>query len=202
MGRIREIIADSPHFSFLEIVMAKLKEIYSYDNPKFGVLRDPARAVIAAYQNANRFLDTVQEYALIEEGMPNLARAIHEQAHLYPTRFDKFAEMLHERHLMAEYPATPEMDWRTELNSLDDVFRCILSAMEEIQEALEAFYVVTDGRDFRPMALTAEDLMSENSADYTRFLEMWARWDNEAGSKTSFDSWVCRLFGFGEDEED
>lgn len=171
--------------------MAKIREIYSYDNPKFGVLRDPARAVIAAYQNANRFLDAIQEYCLIEEGMPNLASVIHNQAHLMPLRFDKFAEMLHERHLMAEYPATPEMDWREELHGLDDVFRCVLAAMEEIGEALEAFRAVTDGRDFRPMALFAEEAMLENSRDYTRFLAMWARWDNEGGSRTSFDSWVA-----------
>lgn len=176
-----------------------LRETYSYDNPKFGVLRDPARAVVAAYQNATRYLDATQEYALIEEGMPNLSRAIHLQAHLYPGRFDRFVDMLHERHLMAEYPATPEMDWKTELKNLDDVFRCVLAAMEEIQEALEEFHAVTDNRDFRPMTLFAEELMAENSADYTKFLEMWARWDNEGGSKTSFDSWVGHYAGLCEE---
>lgn len=170
--------------------MPTLRDIYSYDSPTFSVLRDPARDVIAAYQNGNRYLDTIQEYALIEEGMPNLSKVIHRQAHKYPARFDKFADMLHERHLMAEYPATPEMDWRGELKGLDDVFRCILSAMDEIHEALEAFYSVTDNAQFRPMALFAEELMAENSGDYTLFLELWARWNNEPGSKTSFDSWV------------
>lgn len=173
--------------------MSKMRESYSYDNPKFATLRDPARKVIAAYQNANRYLDTVQEVTLIELGMPFLSAMIHRQAHKYPARFDKFSEMLHERHLMAEYPATPEMDWKVELNSLDDVFRCVLDAMEEIQEALEEFYVAADNKDFRPMALFAENAMSENSADYTKFLEAWARWENDGGSKTSFDSWVRHL---------
>lgn len=176
--------------------MAKLREIYSYDNPKYGVLRDPARAVIAAYQTANRFLDTIQEYALIEEGMPNLSAAIHRQAHQYPGRFDSFADMLHERHLTAEYPATAEMDWREELKDLDDVFRCVLSAMEDIQDALEAFHAAVDNAQFRPMALFTEELMTQNSADYTKFLEMWARWDSDGGSKTSFDSWVRHFSGF------
>ena len=171
--------------------MATLRENYSYDNPKFSVLRDPSRGVIAAYQNANRYLDAIQEYVLIEEGMPYLSMAIHKQAHKFPARFDKFADMLHERHLMAEYPATPEMDWREELKELDDVFRCIMSAMDEIHEALEAFHEVVDNASFRPMALFSEELMAENSADYTFFLELWARWDNEHGSKTSFDSWVA-----------
>lgn len=179
--------------------MVTVRENYSYDNAKFYGLRDPARDVIAAYQNANRFLDTIQEYALIEEGMPNLSRMIHEQAHRYPARFDRFAEMLHERHLMAEYPATAEMDWREELAGIDDIFRCILDSMEEIGDALEAFRAVTDNAAFRPMAIVTEELMAENSADYTRFLEMWARWDNDGGSKTSFDSWVRGVTSAEED---
>ena len=175
--------------------MATIRENFSYDNPKFGVIRDPARGVIAAYQNSNRYLDTIQEYCLIEEGMPNLSAVIHHQAHAYPGRFDRFAEMLHERHLMAEYPLTPEMDWREELKGLDDVFRCVLGAMEEIEEALEAFHAVVDNAAFRPMALLTEELMAQNSADYTFFLELWARWDNDGGSKTSFDSWVAHRAG-------
>ena len=167
-----------------------IRETYSYDNPLFSPLRDPARAVIAAYQNGNRFLDTIQEFCLIEEGMPNLATVIHLQAHEFPGRFDSFSEMLHERHLMAEYPETPEMDWKAELHGVDDIFRCVLAAFEGIQEALEDFRKVVDNANFRPMALKAEELMTQNSADYTRFLDMWARWDNDGGSKTSFDSWV------------
>ena len=179
----------------------KLREIYSYDNPAFSVLRDPARGVIAAYQDANRILDAIQEFCLIEEGMPNLSAAIHFQAHQFPARFDSFADMLHERHLMAEYPATAEMDWREEIKDLDDVFRCTLAAMEDIHDALEAFHAVTDNAKFRPMALFTEELMTQNSADYTKFLEMWARWDNDGGSKTSFDSWVRHFAGLcGEDD--
>lgn len=180
--------------------MATIREVYSYDNPMFSLLRDPARGVIAAYQNANRYFDTIQEFCLIEEGMPNLAAAIHRQAHLFPGRFDDFANMLHERHLMAEYPETPEMDWKTELGGIDDVFRCIMSAFEEIQEALEGFRAATDNANFRPMALKAEELMTQNSADYTRFLDMWARWDNDGGSKTSFDSWVRHYAGLCEED--
>lgn len=179
----------------------KLRDRYSYDNPDFKGLRDPARDVIAAYQDANRALDTIQEYALIEEGMPNLSRVIHLQAHAYPARFDAFAEMLHERHLMAEYPATLEMDWREELKDLDDVFRCVIDAMEDIHDALEAFHTATDNAQFRPMALFTEELMAQNSADYTKFLEMWARWDNDGGSKTSFDSWVRHFAGLCEEDD-
>lgn len=173
------------------------RETYGYGNPFYAPIRDPARAVIAAYQTANRFLDTAQEYAYIEEGMPNLAAAIHRQAHKYPLRFDDFADMLHERHLMAEYPATPELDWREELKSVNDVFALVLRVMDSIHEALEGFRNATDNGGFREMALKAEELMLQNSQDCTKFLEAWARWDTDGGSKTSFDSW-CREY-FTED---
>ena len=182
-------------------MLFRSRDRYSYDNPDFKGLRDPARGVIAAYQNANRFLDAIQEFVLIEEGMPNLSLAIHNQAHAYPARFDRFADMLHERHLMAEYPMTPEMDWREELKDLDDVFRCVIDAMEDIQDALEVFHMATDNAQFRPMALLTEELMAENSADYTKFLEMWARWDTDGGSRTSFDSWVRHYAGLCEEDD-
>ena len=92
------------------------------------------------------------------------------------------------------------MDWREELKSIDDIFRCLMAAFEEIQTALENFRKVVDNADFRPMALKAEELMTQNSADYTKFLDMWARWDNEGGSKTSFDSWVRHYAGLCEED--
>ena len=173
--------------------MAKLKEIFNFDNPKYAPLREPSRAVIKAYQDANRFLDTTQEYVYIEQGMIFLSKLIHNQAHEYPKRFDEFIEMLHERHLMGEYPATPELDWKAELKSIDDVFGVIVRVFDEIQEALEGFHRVTDNADFRPMALFTEELMAQNSKDYTLFLQLWARWNEDGGSKTSFDSW-CEKF--------
>ena len=171
----------------------KAKELFNYEGD-FAVLREPSRNVIAAYQNANRFFDTIQEYVYIEQGMPNLAKAIHEQAHKFPQIFDRFADMLHERHLMAEYPATAEMDWKATLKSIDDVFETIISVFEDIQDALEKFHVLTDNGKLRPMALFSEELMSANSKDYTKFIQAWMRWNEDGGSKTSFDSWCRELF--------
>lgn len=166
-----------------------IKEIYSYDNPSFSPLRNPARDVVKAYQDAARFFDTAQEYVYIEQGMQNLAKVIHENAHRFPKRFDAFIDMLHERHLMGEYPETPELDWKEELKSVDDVFSFLLRVLENIQNALEEFHRVTDTAPFRPMALKTEELMLENSENFIPYLEMWSRWDADGGSKTSFDSW-------------
>lgn len=179
--------------------MSKAKDIFNFDNPKYAPLREPSRRVIAAYQDANRYYDTAQEYVYIEQGMPFLSQFIHERAHKFPERFDTFIEMLHERHLMGEYPSTDELNWREELHNLDDVFYLLIRVLDHIQEALEAFHNVTDNPDFRPMALFTEELMAQNSALYTQIIALWNRWDEEGGSKTSFDSWVQKII---EEEND
>lgn len=177
----------------------KAKDIFNFDNPKFAKLRNPARAVIGKYQEANRFFDSIQEYVLIEEGMVFLSKAIHEQAHKFPQRFDKFADMLHERHLAAEYPDTPELNVREELKSLDDAFSLIIKIFDNVQEALEEMRAATDNAEFRPMALFVEELMQENSADYTKFLEVWTMYDKldiQGGTDNlcSFDNWCKHYF--------
>lgn len=179
-----------------------LRDGFSYDNPKYAPLRDPARAVVKAYQDANRFFDTAQEYLYIEQGLKYCALAVHRQAHKFPVRFDKFGDMLHERHLMTYYPATPELDWKEEFDSVQSVFSFLIRAFDNIQDALEEFHRVTDNSDFRPMALYTEELMLENSEDYTKFLEMWARLDNDGGSLTSFDSWCKQFVGETEEEKE
>lgn len=170
--------------------MAKLTEIYGYGNPAFQPLKDPARGVIEAYQNAARFLDTVQERVYIRMGLVHTARMIHDLAHEMPKRFDVFSDMLHERHLEAIYPATPELT--EEIPDMDRAFEIVTGVLEDIQAALERFHAVTDNAAFRPMALKTEELMLRNSEDYTRFLEAWAMWDNLGGA-SSFDNWVLHL---------
>lgn len=182
--------------------MPKARDLFNYDNEKYQPLMDASRAVVKAYQDANRFLDTTQEYVYIEQGMRYFSKMIHKQAHKYPVQFDKFTDMLHERHLMAEYPSTPELDWKEEFKDLGDVFALIIRVFDNIQEALEGFRNVTDNASFRAMALFVEELMLENSRDYTLFLEAWFRWDNDGGSKTSFDSWCEKLLDDLEDAEE
>ena len=165
------------------------KEIYNFDNPKFAELREPMRDVIRMYQNANRWFDTTQEYVYIKQGMIYLSEIIHRQAHEFPKRFDAFGDMLHENHLMAEYPGTDELDWRESLKSLDDVFELIMQIFDGINAALEKFRKATDTPDFRAMSLKTEELMLENSTEGKMFLELWFRWANDGGSKTSFDGW-------------
>lgn len=168
----------------------RARDIYNYDNAAFAPLREPAREVVAAYQTAARFLDTVQESLRMEHGMAFTADVVHALAHEMPKRFDQFGDALHERHLMIEYPATPELVERIE--EPEKAFEIVIGVLNDVQEALERFRAIADTPLLRPMALAAEELMLKNSRDYTLILEMWTMWDSDV-SKTSFDNWVKKL---------
>ncbi len=170
----------------------KLRDRYGWEKPLYAGLRDKARAVVGAYQNAARHLDALQEFVYIEIGLVHTAHKIHNLAHEMPKRFDAFGEMLHENHLMTEYPATPE--FQNMYEDMDEVFDCIAGVLDEIQMALYAFREEAE-KDARllPMALVAEDLMVENSQSRTLFNEMWAMYDDTTVSATSFDNWVKDL---------
>lgn len=171
----------------------KLKDIYNFDNEKYAPLRNSSIAVSKAYLDCNRYLDSCKEYVYIEEGMTNLSKIVHLQAHKALERLDNFGDLLHERHLMQIYPETQMLDWKAEFKDLDSVFEFVIRTLENIQEALEKFHKVTDNAEFRAMSLKTEEFMLDNSKDYTKFLEIGFRWQNEGGSKTSFDSW-CKNF--------
>ena len=171
-------------------IKVKLKEIYSYDNPVYKPLREPARAVTSAFSNANKWLDTVQEGIYIETGMKHTANAIHGIAHKMLAWLDVFSDLLHERHLMTEYPQTEEID--TEVRDMDATFELIVDILDSVQEGLEAFHAATDNGKFRPMCLKIEELMLLNSAEYTKVLDMWKMWDMGVG-ESSFDNWVLHM---------
>jgi hypothetical protein len=173
--------------------MSKIKDIFNFDNTIYQRLKEPSRAVSKAYLDGNRFLDTTKEFVYIEYGLKYCSDIIHRQAHICLERLDVFGDLLHERHLIQLYPATPELDYREELKSMDDVFSFVIRVLDSIEEALEVFHETADNEKFRPMALKIEELMLQNSMDHTKFLEMWMRYDTDRGSLTSFDSW-CKQF--------
>lgn len=162
----------------------------SYKKPEYSMLRDPARGVVAAYQDAARFLDTIKEWVYIEKGMIHTSDFIHNMAHEMPKRFDQFGDILHERHLSIEYPATNELT--EEITDMDQVFEFIVSILDNIQEALDQFHQVTDKGRFKPMALAVEELMVENSKEYTKVLQAWSMWSQGVG-ESSFDNWMLHI---------
>lgn len=182
----------------------KLKEKFNFDIEPYRSLRDSARAVSREYLQGNRCLDEAKEYVYIEQSLKYCSDIIHLQAHKFLELLDTFGDLLHERHLIQEYPDTVEIDWRTTFTDMDSVFDFIVKVLENIGEALEQFHAKTDNAEFRPMALKTEELMLVNSKDHTKFLELWAIYDqlNEKGnasSPTSFDSY-CKAY-LEEDKE-
>lgn len=172
--------------------MGRLQETYNYANDRFARLRDAARTVTAGYQNAARGMDTLKEWVLIEFGMPNTADAIHRLAHLQPKRFDQVGDILHQRHLIQEYPATPEYTKRPE--TLDGVFEEVIAMLQYIEDGLRDCVAVCDELKLWALAREFENLQTENSRSYEKFLYAWQMYDRFEGSETSYDNWIVRLF--------
>ena len=175
----------------------KLADIFNYENSMFSPLRDPARRVTAAMQQANRSLDALKEYVLIEIGLVHTSDAIHKLAHKQPGYFDQIGDLLHQRHLMQEYPATEEYTKRPK--DMDEVFEEIMRLLRENDEAIRDFIKVCDENAQYALARQAETIQIENSEDCTKFTEAWAMYDEGSSSATSFDNWVKHLFDGGED---
>lgn len=174
--------------------MATAKDLFNYNSEKYRALREPSRGVSAAYSEANKWLDTLKEWVYIEQGMVHLSDLIHELAHKELERLDKFAEILHENHLLQFYPTTEELDIFSEVKDLYDCFDFVIRVIDHIQEKLNVFHKACETQvDLMPMALKTEELMLENSADRTVYLDLWVRWSEDGGSKTSFDKYIVHF---------
>ena len=175
----------------------KIADVFNYENEMFSPLRDAARKVTAAMQSANRGLDALKELVLIEMGLVHTSDAIHAVAHKQPGYFDRIGDILHQRHLIQEYPATEEYTKRPE--DMDGVFEEIMRLLRENDEALRDLIKACDDSAQYALARQAETLQIENSEDCTKFLLAWQMYDEGSSSATSFDNWVKHLFEGGED---
>lgn len=175
----------------------KLADVFNYENSMFSPLRDAARKVTAAMQNANRGLDALKEWVLIEMGLVHTSDAIHAVAHKQPAYFDTIGDILHQRHLMQEYPATEEYTMRPD--DMDGVFEEIMRLLRENDEALKDFIRVCDENAQYALARQAETIQIENSEDCTKFLMAWQMYDMTDASATSYDNWILHLFEGGDD---
>lgn len=167
--------------------MPKLKEIYNYDNEPFFSLRDAARAVTGAFGAQNKWLDTMQEWLYIERGMKHTSDLVHGIAHRALVYLDEFSDILHERHLATEYPATPELDERFEDPS--EIFEAVISALEKTGAALKRFRDAANDANLAPLAISTETLMAKVSGEQTVVLALWQMWD-QGMSAASFDNWA------------
>lgn len=170
--------------------MARLKDYFSYDAEQFDRIREAARGVTGAYGAQNKWLDTMQEWLLIEQGMKHTSDLIHGIAHRALVYLDEFSDILHERHLMTEYPATDELE--EDFTDPSDVFLAVTTVLDNTGKELAAFRSTAEAYGLIEMALGAENLMMKNSAEYTAVLRLWKMWENMP-SATSFDNWALHL---------
>ena len=162
-----------------------------YNYEKFPALRDSARRVTAAMLNAMRFMDTAKECVLILSGMPMTAEQIHRQAHKYGEYWDQFGDILHQRHLLQEFPGTPELD---EKPDVERAFEIILSCMDEVDSALMEFIRSAELEKLYPLAREAENIQVLNSKDYTLWLQAKKMWESSGESNISYEKWISELF--------
>ena len=171
--------------------MPKLSEFFTYDKEPYSRLREAARGVTGAYGAQNKWLDTMQEWLFIECGLKHTSDLIHGIAHRALVDLDEFSDILHERHLMTEYPATEEL--AEIFGDPSDVFAAVCTVLEATGEALKNFRdtaaatPTVDG-----LALKTEDLMMKNSREYDVVLKLWQMWD-QGVSASSFDNWALHL---------
>lgn len=164
----------------------------NFDN--FPTLRASSRNATAAMLRAMRFMDSCKECVLILEGMPLTAAQIHKQAHVYGEMWDQFGDILHQRHFLQEFPATPELD---EAPDLTRALEIVLWCMDEIDKALVAFIRACDEAGMYPLARAAEGIQMENSIYRTLWLQAAKMWDLNK-DKLSYEKWIEELF----DQED
>lgn len=172
--------------------MEKLREIYNYEDPRFSPLRDAARRATAAYQDAERGMDALKEWVLVAFGLVHTSDAIHRLAHKQPKRFDGIGDILHQRHLMQEYPTTPE--YRNRPEDMDGVFSEVIRLLGDIEDALRDCVGASEEVGLYSLARQFENLQMENSKSYETMLYAWQMYDKTDGSATSYDNWVEKLF--------
>lgn len=166
---------------------------------KYEFLRQPARRATETYEKANRWFDQLKELILIELGLAFTSKMFHETAHTFPEQFDKLGDILHQKHIIQDYGATPEFPG-VELE-LGDMFQMAVDLLDEIETALGDLIKAADMGNAWSLARQFEELQVENSQIHEKYLYAWRMYE-EATSPTSFDSWVEKLNDDYEEEED
>ena len=165
-----------------------------YEN-RFAYLVGPAKALTEAYQNAARFFDELKETVLIEHGLVHTSDLFHKTAHWFPGQFDVIGDILHQRHIIQHYGATPEMPVAN--TDMDAIFYTAISTLDEIELKLREMIKVCDENGDPALGRQFENLQIALSKEHEKFLTAWKMFE-ESESATSYDSWVAHMEG-GED---
>lgn len=146
-----------------------------------------AIGVMTAYQNANKWLDSIKEYVLMDLSCVFFSNYIHNLAHTMPARFDKFGDILHTADIKVPYPATagiPNMP-----SDIPSVFQQVLDILGAISTSLRGFIKITQDTEFHAMACSAEELLIDIEGEYTDLYRL-RRAYNSSQDIIKFDEYV------------
>lgn len=122
-------------------------------------------AVMESYQNANKWLDSIKEFVLMDLSCVFFSNYIHNLAHTMPARFDKFGDILHTADIKVPYPATsaiPNMP-----SDIPSVFQQIFDILGAISTSLRGFIKNTQDTEAHALACSAEELLVDIEGEYT-----------------------------------
>lgn len=157
---------------------------------------DTPTQVMAAYQNANKWLDSVKEFLYIEMSCPFFSSYVHSLAHSMPERFDKFGDILHTDNIQIPYPTTVELE--TELTSISDAFEVIFMSLDNIKQSLNDF--IKDVDDIKHgMACSAETLLNDIESEYPMLFRLKDKWEQCNEDSVEFDKYVQQYIDHKDD---
>lgn len=160
------------------------EDLFILDIPKE---EDFACSVIAAYQNATKWLDTIKEMIYHDYSCVFFSDYIHKLAHSMPEKFDKFGDILHTANIKIKYPDTRELDEVP--NSPEEAFDVILDIFNAIKGSLNNFIKYVDDNN-HGMACATEELLMDIDKEYTPLFRMKKALENCNGDYASFDKWI------------
>lgn len=146
-----------------------------------------ATNVMAAYQNANKWLDIIKEFAYTNLGCVFFSSYIHNLAHTMPVRFDAFGDILHTINMRIPYPETPYIP--QEPSDVDGIFTGIFMVLDSIKNSLNEFIKCTD-EQYHGMACAAEGCLNDIEGEYPTLFRLQQEWTNCGGDLAKFDKYV------------
>lgn len=155
-----------------------------------STLEVSANNVMISYQNANKWLDIIKEYLLMDCGCVFFSNYVHNLAHSMPVRFDKFGDILHTIDMKVPYPATCYID--AEPSSVDESFDKICAILDSISSSLYEFIVVAESSSYKAMAISAETLLEDIANEYTNLKRMRRAYIQSNADTIKFDKWVAQ----------
>lgn len=165
------------------VPLADIKDPTPSTDPVIG----SAELVMASYQNANKWLDSIKEFVLMDLGCVFFSNYIHNLAHTMPARFDKFGDILHTADITVPYPATDAISGMP--SDIPSVFQQIFDILGSISLTLRGFIKLTQDTGYHAMACSAEELLIDIEGEYTTLYRLRRAYLN-CQDIIKFDKWV------------